>query len=135
MACFQAVAQAADPRLLRPLMPRRPVRTALARPDDVGHVFRARPAAFFLMPADQQRPAGRAALDVQRADALGGVQLVAGKRKQIHVAAKACCRSMGSLAHRLRGIGVKDDRRIGFLRQPRELLDGKDRRRSRCWRA
>ena len=33
----------------------------LGQADDVGHVFRPRPAAFLLVPADQQRPAGRAA--------------------------------------------------------------------------
>ena len=30
------------------------------------------------------------------------------------------------LAHRLRGVAMEDDRRIGFLGQPGELLDGKD---------
>ena len=35
-------------------------------------------------------------------------------------------RSMAHLAHRLRGVGVEDDRRIGLLGQPGELLDGED---------
>ena len=71
----------------------------LGQPDDVRHVLRARAAAFFLMPADHERPAGRAAPDVEHADALRGVQLVAREREQIDVLELAL-QVDGDLAHR-----------------------------------
>ena len=94
----------------------------LGQPDDVGHVFRAGPAALFLMPADQKRAASRAALDIQSADALRGVDLVAGKRQHVHVL-KFPPQVDRNLADRLRRVGVKNDGRVGFLRQPREPFD------------
>ena len=101
---------------------------ALARPTMYGTFSVPGAAAFLLVPADHERPAGRAALDVQRADALGGVQLVAGEREQIDVLELAV-QVDRHLADRLRGVGVEDDRRIGLLGEPRELLDGKDHAR------
>ena len=51
-----------------------------------------------------------------------GMELVAGKRQHIHVLELAP-QVDRHFADRLRRVGVKDDRGIGFLRQPRELLD------------
>ena len=80
------------------------------------------------MPADQQRTARRAPLDVQAADALGRVQLVAGEREQIHVPI-LLLQIQREFAYRLGGVGVEDNRRIGFLRDPGELGDGKNHAR------
>ena len=57
--------------------------------------------------------------------ALRRVQLVAGERQQVDVL-QGVAQIDRELAHRLRGIGMKDDRRIGLFGQARQLGDGKD---------
>ena len=100
----------------------------LGHADDVRHVLGARTAAGFLVPADHKRPAGRTAFDVQGPDPLRRVQLVAGEREQVDVPVFAF-QVDGQLADRLRGVGVKENGRIGLFGQTRKLFDGKDHAR------
>ncbi len=95
------------------------------QPDDVRHVLGAGPASALLVAADHERPEGRAAAHEEDADALGGVQLVAGEGEQIDVG-QGPPEVEGKLADRLRGVGVEDDRRVGLLGEARQLLDGED---------
>ena len=98
------------------------------QPDDVRHVLGPRPPAFLLVAADHHRPPRRAAADEEHAHPLRRVELVPGERQQIDVAELAG-QVDRQLADRLRGVGVEDDRRIGFLGDSRELLDGEDHAR------
>jgi len=54
-------------------------------PDDAGNVLRARSAVALLRAAAHPRPQARPALDVEDADALGPVDLVAGEGEEVHV--------------------------------------------------
>ena len=69
---FEPIAQPFDPRHVLVVVLGRQ-RDPPGEPDDVRHVLGPGAAAFFLVAADHQRPAGRAAAHEQRADALGGV--------------------------------------------------------------
>ncbi len=76
----------------------------LAQGDDGGTVFGACAAAPFLMPAPQQRTKARAAAQIQHADTLWRVQLVARDGKHVDF---GVLQVDGNLAHRLHGIGVE----------------------------
>ena len=65
--------------------------------DDEGDVLGAGAPALLLVAAEQERSAAGAATDVEGADALGCVQLVAGEREQIDMSETTPRRSIGSL--------------------------------------
>ena len=94
----------------------------LAEAGDVGDVLRAGAAAPLLVAAEQERPHGRAAADVERADALRGVDLVAGEGQ--HVERRLGGVDARDLADGLRGVGVEDGAR--GLRELRALADGEE---------
>ncbi len=75
---FQAIAKAEDPCRFVLIVFGGQLH-GLGQSHDVGNVFRSGAAAFLLVSADKQRPARRAALDIQRPDALGGVKFMAGE--------------------------------------------------------
>ena len=74
-----------------------------AEPDDEGDVLGAGPQAVLLAGADDQRRQLDAPAHIERADALGRVELVAGDRQQIDA---ELLHVDGDLADRLRGIRV-----------------------------
>jgi hypothetical protein len=69
----------------------------------------------------EQRAEADAALEVQRADALGGVELVSGKRQHVDRGVGQIHRD---LADRLHRVGV--EKRTDLLRHDRQLLDRED---------
>jgi hypothetical protein len=58
---------------------------SLAKAYDSGDVFRARAEAALVMSAIEKLAQASSRANVQSADAFGGVEFVAGERKQIHV--------------------------------------------------
>ena len=82
-----------------------------AQADDVRHVLGAAAAVALLVPADDERGQAGALADVEHADALGRVQLVAGEGEQVDGAAGHVHRH---LADGLHGVGVEDRRRAAL---------------------
>jgi len=81
-APLQVVAQGGEvPRGLRQRFARQPRR--LAKADYLRHVLGAGPQAVLLVGAEQNRFDGSAVSHVERTDALGSIELVAGERQQV----------------------------------------------------
>jgi len=76
----------------------------LAQGHDESHIFCARAASLFLLPAQKEGPELHTAAHVQRADALGGMQLVAGKGQVIH---GQLGQLDGNFSHGLHGVGME----------------------------
>ena len=125
-ALLQAVAQARGSRASSSSWSSAASSQRLGQADDVGHVLGAGAAAFLLVPADQERPAGRAAADEQRADALRRVQLVAGEREQVDVPELAAPGRSAACPPICVASVWKTIAGSVSLVEPRELLDGKD---------
>ena len=89
---------------------------------DVGDVFGAAATAALLVAAVEVGAQGGAAADVEDADALGGVHLVAGEGEEVDVP-EVAGEVDGELAGGLGGVGVEDDGRVGRLRDARPVAD------------
>src|SRR5262249_26459535 len=79
--------------------------TSSAEPNDGGDILRAGAHPALVARAEHERNERRAALHVERADALGSVELVAGDREEVEL---ELARVDGHLAERLRRVGVND---------------------------
>ena len=88
---------------------------------DAGQVFRARAQAALLRAAEDQVGDLHALADVERADALGRVELVAGKAEHVHV---PVVHVDGHGAHGLHRVGVEQHTR--FMGNFADLADGLD---------
>ena len=73
---------------------------------DAGHILGAATLALFLLAALDEVLEGDAPADVQGADALGAVELVAGQGEHINV---HLFHVDGHVTHRLDGVGVEGD--------------------------
>ena len=86
---------------------------------DAGHILGAAPLALFLLAALDEVLEGDAPADVQRADALGAVELMAGQGEHINV---HLFHVDGHVTHRLDGVGVEGD--LLLPTQGADLFDG-----------
>ena len=95
-------------------------RIGFAHADDLVGRQGPRAQTQFLTPAvdDRFEPTARTAADVQRADALGPINLVRGKRHQVHL---QLGQVDGQLAHALRRIDMEQDGAFAA-----QLADGRD---------
>src|SRR5262245_23327412 len=89
--------------------------------DDSGNIFRAAAPPALLMTADEQRPEGDSAPDIERTDAFGSVKLVTRYRQKIY---GARLEIETSLTRGLDRINVEEDA-SGFD-QSADLLDRED---------
>ena len=104
-AVFQLVAQGAHPGVLLGHFGGGQL-AGLAQADDGGDVFRAAAPAMLLVSAVQEGDEGRALADVEDADALGGMELVAGDGEKVDA---GVLQVDGDLAHGLDRVGVEED--------------------------
>ena len=117
--CSSRSRSARQPRPARRQLGPRQFRRA-AEADDAGHVLGAGAPPAFLPAAAQQRRELHAAAHIQRADALGRMQLVSGQRQHVDAGR---LHVDGEFPDRLHRVGVKQrPRRVG---QRRQLGDGK----------
>ena len=118
---FQRVAEAGDARGV--LFEREPGEFGgFAEADDAGDIFGAGAEAALVMAAVEKLAEASAALDEERADAFGGVELVAGDREKIELKGFHVDRNFSG---RLHGVAVEVD--VGFggdAADFRERLDG-----------
>ena len=96
-------------------------RAGLGEADDVGDVLRAGAAAAFLVSAEHEGLDLRAAAQVEDADALGGVELVARDREHVHGDLPDVDRDLTRHLH-----GVRVHRGAELLGDFRDLPDGED---------
>src|SRR5437879_7694851 len=90
----------------------------LAEAHDAGDVFRAGAETALMMAAIEKLAQTRSAADVERADSLGRIQLVAGEGKQIQLKRVDVD---GNFSCGLHGIGVEVD--VGFFGDAADLLE------------
>ena len=122
-ARLEAIAQRAPAAALRSPASPRDLRGD-AEADQRRHVLGARAAAALLPPAGDRRDQAHAALDPQRAGALGPVELVTRDRQQVDAERAHVDRNLAGALHR---VGVKQ--RAALVRDRGELrdrLDGAD---------
>src|SRR6266852_9553189 len=105
---FQTIAQCRNPRGVLYLRLAGNLR-GLAQADNSWDVFGTRPKSALVMPAIKKLPQSRAATNIERANALWGIELVAGKSEQIDTKR---VHIDGQLARGLHRVGVEVH--IGF---------------------